>query len=171
MWYGQKKCDNDISTIFWKSHDISITIYRRYDTLRAGWDTGEFWLDSRLIWMHCHVCAYRWVHTTCVFSLRGVTSLLYSRRECHEWQIWGMHPCVCFICIYFQVIDMYVLSCKYRTSVHTESLAAEFSLCSRDFSKHSISLYLLLFLLFLSWLVLSPLYLFSSCREKNGVFA
>ena len=29
MWYGQKICDNDISTIFWKSHDISITIYRQ----------------------------------------------------------------------------------------------------------------------------------------------
>ena len=29
MWYGKKKCDNDISTIFWKSHDISITIYHQ----------------------------------------------------------------------------------------------------------------------------------------------
>ena len=37
----KKKCDNDISTIFWKSHDISITIYRRYDTLRAGHDGEE----------------------------------------------------------------------------------------------------------------------------------
>ena len=25
----QKKCDNDISTIFWKTHDISRTIYRQ----------------------------------------------------------------------------------------------------------------------------------------------
>ena len=25
----KKKCDNDIYTIFWKSHDISITIYRQ----------------------------------------------------------------------------------------------------------------------------------------------
>ena len=40
MWYGKNKCDNNISTIFWKSHDISITIYRRYDTLRAVLDPG-----------------------------------------------------------------------------------------------------------------------------------
>ena len=36
MWYGKKKCDNNISTIFWKSHDISITIYRQ--TLCRGLD-------------------------------------------------------------------------------------------------------------------------------------
>ena len=41
MWYGQKKCDNDISTIFLKSHDISITTYRRYDMLRA-------WVEAEL---------------------------------------------------------------------------------------------------------------------------
>ena len=29
MWYFQKKCDNIISTIFWKSHNISKTIYRQ----------------------------------------------------------------------------------------------------------------------------------------------
>ena len=69
----KKICDNDISTIFWKSHDISITIYRRYDTLRAdhGDDDGWQWCE----WLPFRSCPWS-------FHQRSPSEILWPRASC-----------------------------------------------------------------------------------------
>ena len=44
---AKKKCDNDILTIFWKSHDISITIYR-YTIFSALTMSNATWVEKYL---------------------------------------------------------------------------------------------------------------------------
>ena len=58
MWYSQKKCDNDISTIFWKSHDNDKTIYRQTiswglvvtNPLHIVWHYIVLLIISNIVW-------------------------------------------------------------------------------------------------------------------------
>ena len=60
---AKKKCDNDIYTIFWKSHDISITIYRYtiFSWLSlVPWQHVNMILIWNLIWLPVVVDAALW---------------------------------------------------------------------------------------------------------------